>query len=110
MVTAMPDVTVLEVLLYGEPVGTLTRVPSDRTLFAFNQGYIDNPARPTLSLSFKDALGGLITDLAPTQTRVPPFFANLLPEGGMRDYLAERAGVNPKREFFLLWVLTFPAQ
>jgi serine/threonine-protein kinase HipA len=105
MVTAMPDVTVLEVLLYGEPVGTLTLVPSDRTLFAFNQGYIDNAARPTLSLSFKDALGGLIKDLPPTQTRVPPFFANMLPEGSMRDYLAARAGVNPKREFFLLWVL-----
>jgi serine/threonine-protein kinase HipA len=104
-VTAMPDVTVLEVLLYGEPIGTLTLVPSDRTLFAFNQGYIDNPARPTLSLSFKDALGALIADLPPTQTRVPPFFANMLPEGSMRDYLAARAGVHPKREFFLLWVL-----
>jgi serine/threonine-protein kinase HipA len=34
-----------------------------------------------------------------------PFFSNLLPEGHMRDYLAERAGVSPVREFFLLWVL-----
>jgi serine/threonine-protein kinase HipA len=34
-----------------------------------------------------------------------PFFSNLLPEGRMRDYLAERAGVNPEREFFLLWAL-----
>ena len=41
----------------------------DRTLFAFDQAYIDDPARPTLSLSFKDAFGGLITDLRPTQTR-----------------------------------------
>src|SRR5581483_7972624 len=67
--------------------------------------YIDNQARPTLSLSFKDSLGGLRTDVPPVQTRVPPFFANMLPEGSMRDYLADRAGVNPKREFFLLWVL-----
>jgi serine/threonine-protein kinase HipA len=101
----MPDVSVLEILLYGEQIGTLTRVPGDRNLFAFSQAYIDNPARPTLSLSFKDALGALITDIRPTQTRVPPFFANMLPEGSMRDYLAKRAGVNPKREFFLLWVL-----
>jgi serine/threonine-protein kinase HipA len=36
---------------------------------------------------------------------VPPFFSNLLPEGGLRRYLAERAGVNQQREFFLLWVL-----
>ena len=34
-----------------------------------------------------------------------PFFSNLLPEGHMRTYLAERAGVDPAREFFLLWVL-----
>ena len=101
----MPDVSVLDVLLHGEPIGALTRVPGDRNIFAFNQSYIDNAGRPTLSLSFKDALGALITDIRPTQTRVPPFFANMLPEGPMRDYLAKRAGVNPKREFFLLWVL-----
>ena len=29
----------------------------------------------------------------------------MLPEGHLRTYLAERAGVNPVREFFLLWVL-----
>jgi serine/threonine-protein kinase HipA len=101
----MPDVSVLDVLLYGEPIGTLTFLQGERTLFAFNEAYINNPNRPTLSLSFKDALGNLITDVPPTQVRVPPFFANVLPEGDMRDYLAQRAGVNPKREFFLLWVL-----
>jgi serine/threonine-protein kinase HipA len=101
----MPDVSVLDVLLYGETIGTLTLLPGDRTLFAFKEGYVADPARPTLSLSFKDSFGDLITDTRPTRVRVPPFFANLLPEGTMRDYLAGRAGVNPKREFFLLWVL-----
>jgi serine/threonine-protein kinase HipA len=56
-------------------------------------------------LSFKDQLGELITNIRPTQTRVPSFFSNLLPEGSMRDYLAERVGVNARREFSLLWVL-----
>jgi len=101
----MADLSVLTVALYGEPIGTLTLLPGDQTLFTFNQGYIDNPDRPTLSLSLKDALGELITDIRPTRTRVPPFFSNLLPEGHMRDYLAKKAGVSPKREFFLLWVL-----
>jgi len=101
----MADLSVLTVALYGEPIGTLTLLPGDQTLFAFDQGYIDNPDRPTLSLSLKDALGELITDIQPTRTRVPPFFSNLLPEGHMRDYLAKKAGVNSKREFFLLWVL-----
>jgi len=101
----MADVSVLNVLLYGEPIGTLTRVAGDRILFAFNETYIADVERPTLSLAFKDAQGALITDFWPTQTKVMPFFSNLLPEGHMRDYLAERAGVNPVREFFLLWVL-----
>ena len=34
-----------------------------------------------------------------------PFFSNLLPEERLRDYLAARAGINPAREFFLLWAL-----
>jgi len=99
------DVYVLNVLLYGAPVGTLTRVGGDRTLFAFNDAYINDQERPTLSLGFKDNLGALITEFDPVQTRVLPFFSNLLPEGRMRSYLAQQAGVNPEREFFLLWVL-----
>lgn len=58
-----------------------------------------------LGLGFKDAFGELIMAFRPTQTRLLPFFSNLLPEGHMRTYLAERSGVNPEREFFLLWVL-----
>ena len=99
------DVTVLGVLLYGQPIGTLTRLSGDRTLFAFNDSYIADKNRPTLSLQFKDDLGNLITDFNPVRTRVMPFLSNLLPEGPMRAYLAERGGVNPAREFFLIWVL-----
>ncbi len=101
----MADVSVLDVLLYGEPIATLTRVGGDRTLFAFNDSYIENEQRPVLGLGFKDSLGQLITEFRPVKTRVMPYFANLLPEGHMRTYLAERAGVNPAREFFLLWAL-----
>lgn len=101
----MSDIVVLNVMLHGHAIGTLTRLPGERMLFAFDPEYIDAPNRATLSLSFKDALGALITDIRPTQTRVPPFFSNLLPEGPLRDYLAGRAGVNAQREFFLLGVL-----
>ena len=101
----MADVSILEVLLYGEPIGTLTRVPGDRSLFAFGEDYIANDQRPVLSLGFKDSFGQLMTEFRPYGPRIMPFFSNLLPEGRMRDYLADRAGVNPEREFFLLWVL-----
>jgi serine/threonine-protein kinase HipA len=103
--TPMHSIAVLNVRLHGQLIGTLTRLPGDRVLFAFTENYIAEQNRPTLSLSFKDALGGLISDVRPTQTRLPAFFANLLPEGAMRDYLASRAGVKPEREFFLLAVL-----
>jgi serine/threonine-protein kinase HipA len=101
----MSDIRVLDVSLSGRSVGTLTLLPGDRTLFAFSQAYIDNPGRPTLSLSFKDSLGGLITDTGLHRARLPPFFSNLLPEGVLREYLAKRAGVHPQREFFLLRIL-----
>jgi serine/threonine-protein kinase HipA len=101
----MAEIAVLNVQLYGETIGTITRLPGDRNLFAFEQSYIDNPERPTLSLSFKSAFGELVTNAPPVQTRLPPFFSNLMPEGPMRDLLAERAHVNPAREFFLAWVL-----
>lgn len=98
----MSDISVLDVRLHGQVVGTLTRLPGDRVLFAFTEDYVADHQRPTLSLSCRDALGNLILDPRPTQTRLPPFFANLLPEGAMRDYLAARAGVKPEREFFLI--------
>ena len=101
----MADISVLEVRLYDEPIGTLTRVEGDRTIFAFNEEYVNDPQRHTLGLRFKDAYGELITEFKMTQTKVMPFFSNLLPEGHMRRYLADMANVNPEREFFLLWVL-----
>ena len=101
----MPKVTVLDVRLYGEPVATLTNLQDGRTIFAFNDAYIEDEKRPTLSLSLKDPFGALITKFRPYNIVVPPFFSNLLPEGPLRKYLADRAGVKPSREFFLLWML-----
>lgn len=105
MKTTMADIAVLDVLLHEEPIGTLTRFGGDRSLFAFTESYIEDERRPVLGLGFKDSLGQLMTDFKPVQTRVMPYFANLLPEAGLRRYLAERAGVNPSRELFLLWAL-----
>ena len=74
----MPDVSVLHVLLHGKRIGTLTSVGRDATIFAFDEGYIDDEGRDTLSLSFKSILGTLITDFghtdqpAPVLLRSPP--------------------------------------
>ncbi|MCY4551438.1 MAG: HipA domain-containing protein [Defluviicoccus sp.] len=101
----MADVRVLDVLLHGNPVGTLTHVAGERTLFTFAEAYVADERRPVLGLAFKDRFGALIEDFRPRRVRLPPFFSNLLPEGRMRDYLAARARVDPVREFFLLMAL-----
>lgn len=101
----MTDSLSLEISLHDEPIGAITHLPGDRNLFTFNQDYIDNPKRPTFSLSSKDTMGELITAPQQTRTRLPPFFANLLPEGHMHEYLASQAGVNPQREFYLFAAL-----
>lgn len=101
----IPNIRILKVLLYNHQIGTLTHLPGDKNLFTFDEKYILNPSRPTLSLSFKDTDGKLITDIKTTQTRLPPFFSNLLPEGELKDYLSKKANINPLHEFFLLWAL-----
>ena len=101
----MPDLDILEVRLHGDPAGTLTRLGRERIVFGFDSGYLDDPERPTLSLSFRDAFGRVATDVAPTRVEAPPFFSNLLPEGSLREYLARSAGIDPKSEFSLLSAL-----
>jgi len=97
--------TVLEVRLADTVVGTPTNLPNDQNLFVFDQAYMNDPARPVLSLSFYDAYRALTTNVRPVTRRLPQFFSNLLPEGALRQYIAERGEINAQREFFLLWLL-----
>lgn len=95
----------LDVWLGERRVGALTYLGGDQSVFAFDDAYADDPDRPTLSLAFKNASGGLLRDVRATRARVHPYFSNLLPEGPLRDYLAKRAGVKPTRELHLLATL-----
>jgi len=99
------NVKALVVGLYGRQIGIITKLAGERQLFAFEQGYIDDPERPMLSLSFKSTTGGVVSSTRPVSRRVPPFFSNLLPEGPLREYLAKLADVRSEGEFFLLAVL-----
>lgn len=97
--------SVLDVELFGRQIGSLTRFAGDRTLFTFNEDYVNDSDRPTLGLNFKDEFGELRTDFRSYRIGLMPFFSNLLPEGQLRKYLAEQAGVNAEREFHLLQAL-----
>ena len=96
---------VLDVFLYDQKIGTITLLPNYSTMFVFEESYLANEQRPALSQSFINTTGELITEARPYRTKLPPFFSNLLPEGSMRNYLAELGGVNPEREFHLLRLL-----
>ncbi|HEX7946436.1 MAG TPA: HipA N-terminal domain-containing protein, partial [Phenylobacterium sp.] len=92
----------LDVLLYGRKIGQIIDLGGDRNLFVFADEYLGDPTRPMLSLGFKGAQGGVAYQPRPRQTQVDPFFSNLLPEGKLRAYVAERDQVHPGREFQLL--------
>ena len=101
----LEKINALGVYLRDRRIGIINRLAGDRHIFAFEQDYVDDPNRPTLSLSYKGQAGGLVTAVRPVGRRLPPFFSNLLPEGHLRTYLAEKAGVKPEREFYLMAVL-----
>ena len=90
----------LAVLLDGVVVGELIR-SYEGSSFELRPEYWELANRPVLGQVFEDA------PLANYWVRqgVPPWFANLLPEGPLRELVAKRAGVNPAREYFLLSVL-----
>jgi serine/threonine-protein kinase HipA len=101
----MTDISALNILLHGNKIGTLNLLPGDRSIFSFDEAYIADKNRDTLSLSFKNPLGELLTSFDSTGPNLIPFFSNLLPEGSLRNYLAQKADVKPVRELYLLWAL-----
>ncbi len=95
----------LEVYLGSEVIGKLTLLSGERSFFSFEDSYLDNENRQVLSQSFFSRQGGLMTETKIRQTKLPPFFSNLLPEGYLRTYLASQGGINPNREFKLIELL-----
>jgi serine/threonine-protein kinase HipA len=95
----------LAINLHGHRMGVINRISGDRYLFSFEDAYIEDANRPTLSLSFKGQAGGLVIPTRAVTGRLPAFFSNLLPEGHLREYLASQAAVQSHREFFLLAAL-----
>ncbi len=95
----------LDVLLGDTPVGQITNIHGDRNVFAFDDRYRSDPRRPILSQSFIDREGELVDVSRPVSRKAPPFFANLLPEAHLRQYIAQHGNVNETRDFPLLWLL-----
>lgn len=83
--------------LYGEPIGTLHR-RGNHTRFVFDSDYVENADRAVLGLVFEQDLHASHA----SSQRLPPWFSNLLPEGHLREWIAEDRGVSVAREMELL--------
>ena len=92
--------TGLTVSVGGVEVGLLQR-SGEGSFFELAEEYLELPNRPVLGQRFED------NPAEPHRTRqgVPSWFANVLPEGPLRRLIAERAGVNERRSWFLLKLL-----
>ncbi|MYE23657.1 MAG: type II toxin-antitoxin system HipA family toxin [Gammaproteobacteria bacterium] len=97
----------LAVRLRGEEVGALVKLRNGRVSFVFDPRYTRQHSRPVLGLSFLDPSGEVREGRRASTGggRSPPYFANLLPEGHMRSYLAAKAGVAETLDFPLLQLL-----
>ncbi|RZJ58458.1 MAG: type II toxin-antitoxin system HipA family toxin [Acidovorax sp.] len=93
-----------------ESIGYLSQY-GDILRVSFDESYIRNPQRPTLSLSLQGAdeaatqqilASARDARLVRTDGRWPVYFQNLLPEGHNRDRLARERGCSPDDEFELL--------
>lgn len=83
--------------LHGEHIATLHR-RMDYTRLIFEPSYIENPNRAVLGLRFEEDLRAKYSQ----SLRLPPWFSNLLPEGRLREWIAESRGVPITREMELL--------
>jgi serine/threonine-protein kinase HipA len=109
----MADSRVLKILLGDVPVGHLTGFQDGKSLFAFDDSYIDlGPGRPTLSLSLsfntpgdEEATERKLREIYSSRMKLPPFFSNLLPEGVLREYMVKHVKIHHDHEFDILMAL-----
>lgn len=85
------------VWLGGTLTGTIHQ-RGDYTRFVLGDEYRADPDRPVLGLLFEQDL----TRTHPANLRLPPWFSNLLPEGVLREWIADDRGVSADREMELL--------
>ncbi len=90
----------LEIWLHNRLVGRLSEAPEGGTEFRFLDTYLDAVPRPILGQKFEDNLGK--TYRSRKGQGLPDFFANLIPEGRLREVIEESAGIDPGDDLALL--------
>lgn len=91
------ETAVHAVLLQDKIVGHIHQA-GDVARFIFDESYWADPNRHVLGLYFEDN-----PSVSPqAANKLPCWFSNLLPEGKLRDFIAEDAGVKLSRELQIL--------
>jgi serine/threonine-protein kinase HipA len=90
----------LEVLLHGEPVGEISETSPSGTEFRFSDRYFDQVPRPVLGQRFEDDLERV--HRSREREILPDFFANLTPEGRLRELLEQTTDLERGDDLALL--------
>ncbi len=106
MSTASNDeVNVLQVSIHGVLVGYLAGFRNGRNVLSIADSFKNDPKRPTFSIithpSFPNAVKLMAEPWARNQ-RLHPVLSNLLPEGSLRELIAQSLKVNVDNEFHIL--------
>lgn len=98
------SVSVLELTLHGATVGYLAGYRDGRTILTFTPEFVSNDARPTFSLITHPNSPKAANILAKPwvkRHKLHPVLSNMLPEGALRDYLAQALKTHSDNEFDL---------
>ena len=103
------DVMVLKLTQHGSIVGYLAGFKDGRNIMTFAPEFANNPSRPTFSLiTHPDFLHAekLLTTPWIKRQRLHPILSNLLPEGALRELLAQGLKIHTDNEFQLFTYLS----
>lgn len=103
--TETPHARVLKLSLHDTTVGYLTGFRDGRSILTFSPEYQASSDRPTFSLITHPAFPKSSDVMASPWVRrqkLHPVLSNLLPEGALREFLAQALKIHPDNEFELL--------
>lgn len=99
------EVNVLQLSIHGVLIGYLAGFKSGRNVLSIADSFKNDPDRPTLSLithpTFPNAAALMAAPWVRNQ-RLHPLLSNLLPEGSLRELIAQGLKVHIDNEFQLL--------
>jgi serine/threonine-protein kinase HipA len=91
-----PDPERLAVLYAGRMAGKLWMLADERLAFEYADSWLADPGAFSISMSLP------LSREIYTDAKAGRFFANLLPEGRLRQLIAQRLGISEENDFILL--------